>query len=717
MFIQNRFLPITFFLLTIALLFLAACQPSSTTAVADVVEVTPRSETAVATPTPRLTNTLTPTLPQPTETAVAPPPFEPTPDNATVNLTLTDDFEASLVLQVGGSPQAVTVVDNIAYLGIGARLVLVDVSNPAAPQLIAESGLINDVVRDIAVVDNMVYAAAGRSGLAVFDVSEPTSVEIVNPGPSYAGANPANADTVLVADGFAFVRDMNRDDGGVALLAFDLSQPTQPALLETIPLADYSKIDIYDDIVTVSNSDKIDFRHTADPTVTVSSIPLAQHTYATHLIFADDLVVVSTAGSRLIRIYDITDLANPQKVSDDISIDLLLGGYATSANGRMFVGGTFGEFGYCSSEIWIFDIQQLESVQQVTNFDPFNCLSDLTAVGDILYTTGLSGLQLFDVSNPTQPQHLSTFIHPSGVQDVLAVVPNGQYVYILGNEGRGSTIQTVDINKPDSPLVGEPLPIMGSPLFNLYISNDMLFAPVSMGGINILDISDPAVPTLTYNATEEPDFYSYQFALALADTVLYEPTFVAGTIAAIDLTDPANPTVANKFQLGGTRLGNLVTDGSYLYALTYQYGEEETPGQVDIFSLVNPLFPQHISMFEWFQESMRLTLVDQTLVIGCVDGGCQSLYLVDVSDGANPVLGEEVMLPFEIQQLLPGADGRLYVMTPKDEIWRLDIDNPQQITAVGAFQLPPGYQSIKIVGELLYVAGNDAGLYIFKLPK
>jgi hypothetical protein len=122
-------------------------------------------------------------------------------------------------------------------------------------------------------------------------------------------------------------------------------------------------------------------------------------------------------------------------------------------------------------------------------------------------------------------------------------------------------------------------------------------------------------------------------------------------------------------------------------------------------------------MLEWPQASTHLALVDQTLIIGCVDGGCQSLHLVDVSDVANPTLVQEVTLLFEIKQLLPGENGRIYIITPEDEVWRLNISNQQQITAVGTIQLPAHYENAKIIDELLYVAGGDAGLYIFRLPE
>ncbi len=50
-----------------------------------------------------------------------------------------------LVGQIGGRVQAVAVQGGYAYIGVGPRLVVVDVSNPAAPRKVGETGVLPGV--------------------------------------------------------------------------------------------------------------------------------------------------------------------------------------------------------------------------------------------------------------------------------------------------------------------------------------------------------------------------------------------------------------------------------------------------------------------------------------------------------------------------------------------------------------------------------------------
>jgi hypothetical protein len=51
------------------------------------------------------------------------------------------------VSQIGGLTDAVAVQGNYAYIGIGRRLGIVDISAPAAPALVGQTGLLADDVK------------------------------------------------------------------------------------------------------------------------------------------------------------------------------------------------------------------------------------------------------------------------------------------------------------------------------------------------------------------------------------------------------------------------------------------------------------------------------------------------------------------------------------------------------------------------------------------
>jgi len=119
---------------------------------------------------------------------------------------------------IGGTTNAVFVQGNYAYIGVGPRLTILDISNPASPTVVGKTAPMPGIVQDIYLSGNYAYVAAGSSGLRVIDVSAPTS-------PNEVGffETPGDALGVAVVDNYAYVADY---DGGLRVI--DVSAPTSP---------------------------------------------------------------------------------------------------------------------------------------------------------------------------------------------------------------------------------------------------------------------------------------------------------------------------------------------------------------------------------------------------------------------------------------------------------------------------------------------------------
>ena len=72
-----------------------------------------------------------------------------------------------LVGQIGGRTYAVAVQDNYAYIGVGPRLFILDVSDKARPVVIGRTGVLPGVVIDVAVSGSYAYVADGEGGLVI----------------------------------------------------------------------------------------------------------------------------------------------------------------------------------------------------------------------------------------------------------------------------------------------------------------------------------------------------------------------------------------------------------------------------------------------------------------------------------------------------------------------------------------------------------------------
>jgi len=84
-----------------------------------------------------------------------------------------------LVGQVGGRANAVAVEGNLAYVGIGHQLMIVDISDLAMPTVIGRAFMPADI-RDIALANGLAYIADGHGGLRIVDVSYPAAPQEVS---------------------------------------------------------------------------------------------------------------------------------------------------------------------------------------------------------------------------------------------------------------------------------------------------------------------------------------------------------------------------------------------------------------------------------------------------------------------------------------------------------------------------------------------------------
>ena len=116
-----------------------------------------------------------------------------------------------LVGSIGGPVRAVAVNGDYAYVGEGRQVTILDVSDPAAPEVLAKLRLA-DVVRGIAVSGSLVYAVAGIDGFQVIDVSDPSA-------PVRVGfyKTPGQARGVAVSGTVAYVADSGH---GLAILRY-----------------------------------------------------------------------------------------------------------------------------------------------------------------------------------------------------------------------------------------------------------------------------------------------------------------------------------------------------------------------------------------------------------------------------------------------------------------------------------------------------------------
>jgi len=275
---------------------------------------------------------------------------------------------------------------------------------------------------------------------------------------------------------------------------------------------------------------------------------------------------------------------------------------------------------------------------------------------------------------------------------------------------------------------------------DLWLHGDVAYVGGNTGlspsPVQIFDISDPSAPQLT--STIEVDATQVRDVKISADGSLAvighggEDAGLHG-ITLLDLADPARPTVITRFtedlSVGGG-VENLWIDGNILYVMMHVHGQFDE-GFVDpeaamrIIDISDPAAPQLITTY--YGGSSIIDDVHVVDGLAFVGHGYLGLIILDVGNGMaggspeNPVeigressagmrLGSPLYWPETGYAFLEGFTGlqdtgQLIVVDARD------LQNPRQV-ATAQFQdlvFPVGFALDK-TRQILYVSWTDRGL-------
>ncbi|MCS6948900.1 MAG: hypothetical protein NZ520_00405, partial [bacterium] len=132
-------------------------------------------------------------------------------------------WNVALVGWVGGSTNDVHVQGNYAYCTVPSGLIIMDVSDPAAPREVARISLPGGYAWKLDVSGGFAYVANELRGLRVIDVSDPLN-------PREVGADESTlVNDVALSGGYAFVAT-----GPGGLRVIDVSDPQNPQPVSSV---------------------------------------------------------------------------------------------------------------------------------------------------------------------------------------------------------------------------------------------------------------------------------------------------------------------------------------------------------------------------------------------------------------------------------------------------------------------------------------------------
>ncbi|HIC68474.1 MAG TPA: hypothetical protein EYO90_02970, partial [Candidatus Latescibacteria bacterium] len=264
-------------------------------------------------------------------------------------------------------------------------------------------------------------------------------------------------------------------------------------------------------------------------------------------------------------------------------LDLESGDLTTLATGEG-VGAPFGLALDQEGELIWTNVAKLVSILDVKVSGDLAVVSnDAPSFPDFL-NAGRGGIQILDISDPSNPLELSKFTDnlPFGVHNCFIA---GDLVYLVGNL---VGLRIVDISDPRAPFeIGhweipesEQEEFSFASLHDLSVSGDRAYLAYAEAGLRILDVSDPRTPT-QISAYTYPDGWTHSAEpSADGDFVFITDEQPGGFMRVIDVSDLANPREVGQYKNSRrlhdgdleVSIHNILLDGDLMSVANYQDG-------------------------------------------------------------------------------------------------------------------------------------------------
>jgi hypothetical protein len=583
------------------------------------------------------------------------------------------DYNLVVVGQLGGPVNVVDVQGNYAYISVGLRLVVLDISDPSSPAVIGEES--SDVsqaqlasaggdprrITYLTVEGNYVYMveADGR-GLRIIDVSNPRA-------PSEVNALPIEG-AVAVVGNYAYLSG----DGGLHIV--DVSDPSATKEVGFYP--QFARHIIVEGAYAYLSSGReihiLDVSNPAAPqriggysaSVTVEDLAVqGDHLYFVEHGRRDGEEII---GGYL-RILDVTDRAAPVEV-----------GFSKTPEFPNHVA-VSGNYVYVSEwdDLRVFDMANRAAPREIAVHSQQHS-SELVVADSSLYLVQGGGLDIFDVSEPTELQQMGTYrtlysgpelaiggdyacavsddlqpgIHIVDISDrarprqtafyetpthptwmTPELTPLGNYLYVV----LGGNTHILDVSNPASPqeVAVHPEPLSG------IVAGDHLFVFKGFA-LSIYDVSAATAPLKV--GTYEIPYGPQDFAIVENRAYL----LTSEALHIVDISNPAAPTRLGLYIPSDSFLGNdIAASGNYVYIR----GNIETHDYLHAIDVSDPSNPTLLWEDGYFSHKRDLEITENHLYFlhgrGIWSSGL-AIYDVSRLEGPEPILTTAIQITEEM---------------------------------------------------------------------
>ncbi len=682
--------------------WLAACKPPEleVTAVPPTRTLAPTmtmTATAVPpSPTPTALPTLVPTetgTAVPTQTATAVPTVTPIP------LPTTSFWDSALgdtqtgfqvVDQLGGRINTVTVQDDIAYVGVGPRLWLLDVSQPETPVEVGQSDILPGLIQYIAVLNDTAYVLTDdESGFWIVDVSQPHQPQLVDffetDVPIYF---------LREWNGHLYVAPSARTEDK---LIFRVDDPLQPIQIGELP---YNYYPLANDEYVATTKDRDESHITvlvADATDLNNLIPVTEITANLNSYFIgtdqDQYYFLGIDSMPTIWVMPKQDSTNTPTMLD-IELSPFFQGIHIEDQ-IIYVQENFGDAGSYGSNIEAFDVSA-NTARPLGRLSAGNESYGLFVDNGIIYVATGESLIIAGVSEERGLRKLSEW---RSIGTVGWISTNNDKLFALNSWDDHIFQFGLDSTPPMHLRYEHKLDQMR--IDEVALAGDVMFTAGWFEGIHRYQTdTTPWQQTAVFDSPNRIETVS---GMIIQGNHLYAIT--DGVLTVLDISDPLQLPQVGKFEQLATSYSSLTVDDEQLFI----WARFRNGHGFQVISIANPTMPEEIGVWQDPLQAQVNDLVVRDNLVYLLTPSL--LRIIDVTDVANmtviatlPIAGGATNLTLLDDKLLLGGE----------RIRLVDISNPTQPHLIGELATPGDALDAVEYNGLIYVADGAGGLLVLR---
>lgn len=597
----------------------------------------------------------------PTATLVG---MTPTPTQAVQVTPTATDFslaiQTSFLNQIGGVSYTLEVLGNRAYLGVGPRLYILDITNPAKPTKISQSDDLGAAVIEIVIDGKRAYIST-MINLSVIDLTNESQPRLVFTENLLFKGIPYYWITRHEQTLYGFF--------SLGLVMIDISQPEQPKLAGSYP----TDWEIREAVV----------------------INRANTPY----------LVIAGAGAHF-QVLDIRQPLKPVLVGETV-IDFPPDGIEPHPTlNEISVVGDMAYVSSWNSGFLIVDLSDLSSPRQRGIYTVKPQEVGVVSDGQYAYLADdLIGLRVMDVANPDQPVEVGSVMYDlagkavAGLGDHRGMALQDGKVYVASLNQGMAVFDGGDPKKPK--LLGSYTAPAPGEISYLQLRNNWIFAIGDQVGLRIIDISDLANPVETGFVDSGNNLgWRTPQDLAVYKNFIYIADINHGFFVN-EVSDQGVPRQATAYYTYDWKprkrvIGDVEIVGSTLYLpICNAIGSSGASGaasggtapgkksnsgcQLSIMDLADPVKPRIVEEMELPWHVNALAANSQKLYLV----GLSNMLIMDISNPFKPVKISESTLPQEqIANRVRVNGNLLFIGYPAFTMLVMDISDPSNPTEI-----------------------------------